>query len=112
MTTEKGPLDEFEAEVLTGLTQDNAVKETEVELWDFVSTKWQFSEETQTYQINNRKARRERAIFNGLFPQVRAIMASDKNGIFESPGELFDLARNDEESFKNFMKRLLGLILL
>jgi xanthine dehydrogenase molybdopterin-binding subunit B len=98
MTDSKKPLD-FEAEQLTGLTVDNAVKETEVELWDFVSTRWQWSEETQEYQANGRKERRERAIFNGLYQQVRAIMASDKNGVFETPGELFDIARADEESF-------------
>jgi hypothetical protein len=90
---------EYEAEVLTGLTEENAVKQTEVELWEFVSERWKYSEEKEAYQANSRKERRERAIFNGLYRQVRAIMASDKNGVFEAPGELFELARTDEGSF-------------
>lgn len=89
----------YEVEALTGLTQGNAVKDVEVALWSFVSERWGWSKEKEEYQNNSRKDQRERAIFNGIYQEVRAIMASDKNGVFESPVELFDLARTDEKNF-------------
>jgi hypothetical protein len=96
-----GPLElEYEAEILTASTEPGASKFAVNEFWDYASKKWDWSEEKKEYKSNTIKDRRERALFDGIYPKLFVVLVSDKNGFFESAAALFDFARNSPEDFE------------
>jgi hypothetical protein len=90
---------EYEPEILTGLTEGKAIDIAGYELWEFSSKRWNWSEETQQYHVDTLKTRHELSIFNGLRKNMHAVLASDKNGAFETVETLFDFARSTPEDF-------------
>jgi hypothetical protein len=92
---------EYEPEILTAITEPGATKFAVDEFWDYVSKRWGWSEEKKAYSSNTSKDRRERKIFDGVYPKMFAVMASDKEGVFESAASLYDFATNSPEDFEN-----------
>jgi hypothetical protein len=91
---------EYEAEVLTASTEPGATKFAVNEFWDYVEKRWDWDKEKQKYNSNTSKDRRERTIFDGVYPKMFAVMASDKEGVFESAASLYDFATNSPDDFE------------
>jgi hypothetical protein len=91
---------EYEAEVLTASTEPGAKDFAIAEFWDYVSNKWGWDDEKKAYNDNTIKSRRERKLFDGIYRKMAAVLASDKNGVFESAESLYDFARNSPGEFE------------
>lgn len=89
----------YEAEILTGITEESSTKMARFELWNYSSKKWFWSDEKEAYQTDSIKDRKSLALYNTLYDKLFVIMASDKNTIFESVESLVELARNNPDSF-------------
>jgi hypothetical protein len=90
----------YEAEILTASTEPGATKFAVDEFWDYVSKRWEWSEEKKGYSSNSSKDRRERKIFDGVYPKMFAVFASDKNGVFDSAATLYEFALSSPEDFE------------
>ncbi|MBA3829894.1 MAG: hypothetical protein H0X33_13220 [Taibaiella sp.] len=94
-----GDLD-YEAEVLTSISEPGAITFANYAIRNFMDSKWNYSEEKKEYQLSTLKEQREFGIFDRSITHLKAVLAADKNSCFETVAELWALSRSDPASFE------------
>jgi hypothetical protein len=105
-----GPL-EYEAEVLTSVTESSFVQASVDAIIEYADANFNRLPDDESgvikYQPETLKGKKEYRLFNSCIDKIMAILASDKNGVFESVKQLFDLARADKDGFEKLYQAAL-----